>query len=133
MIGRSSIKKIERTAGKILASGDDAFASVTIYNDVPSDLERLVDDIEGALAALQEAQSVSGVPTAGPMLELWNRSDDEDDIAKQRATAIHTFALRRLVSQFRHSLATAKEDAEDQEAAVQVLESDEDSDEDMEL
>jgi hypothetical protein len=103
---------------------------------VPSDLERLADDFEEALATLQEARRASGGPIAGPMLELLNGSNDDVDEARARlrATSIHTFALRQLAGQIRHSLATAKKDAEDSEAAAQVQESgDDDDDDDMDV
>jgi hypothetical protein len=130
-IGRLSITRVEQVSGSIY---DEASSSsrVTICNDVPSNLERLAADFEGALAALQEAPSASGVPIAGPMLEVWNGSDNnDDDSAKLRVTAIHKFALRQLASQFRRSLATAKKEAEDKEAAAQVQESDEDMEMEM--
>jgi hypothetical protein len=134
IIGELSLKKVERTAGAFSALGQDtsAFDSVTICNDSTGDLERLADDLEEALATLQEARRASGGPIAGPILELWNGSND-DDRAKLRATSIHAFALRQLAGQIRRSLASAKKDAEDKEAAVQVQESDDDDDMDVEM
>jgi hypothetical protein len=122
-IGRSLIKEIERTAN-ISAPRDDTPANPTIYNDIPSVLERHIDDFERAATTLQEARNPTGVPIAGSTLEPWNGTDDDnDDSAVLRATVIHAFALRQLASQFRRSLATAK-DAKDKEAAAQVQDED---------
>jgi hypothetical protein len=135
MIGKSSIKKIEKTAGNISDIRDENFSGVMVYNDMAGVLERLVEDFERAITALQDAQSATGVPVAGPTLELLNESDVEDGSARLCATAIHKFALRQLAGRFRSSLAAAKKDAEDKEAAAaaaaQVQENDEDEDIEM--
>lgn len=117
-IGRSLIKEIERTAN-ISAPRDDTPANPTIYNDIPSVLERHIDDFERAATIIQEARNPTGVPIAGSTLELWNGMDDDnddnDDSAVLRATVTHAFAVRQL--------ATAK-DAKDKEAAAQVQDED---------
>ena len=121
-IGRSSIKRIEDTACNISDIRNETF---TIYNDIPSVLERRIDDFERAATTLQESRNPTGVPIAGSTLELWNRTDDDnDDSAVLRATAIHAFGLRQLAGQFRFSLATAKKDAENKEAAAQMQDGD---------
>jgi len=107
-IGRSSIKKIERTAGKISVPSEDSssFAGVTIYSDVAGGLESL----EHAITALQEAHSASGGSIAGLALDLvW--VGHEDDSAKLRATSIHIFAMHQLAGQIRRSLVSVKKEA----------------------
>jgi len=129
-IGRLFVKQIESIFGSVSALGGSY--DLLIYNDNAVNLELLADDLESEVDALQEAQSASGDPVNGPMLNGSDDDNGEDDSAKLRATSIHKFALRRVAGQLRRSLATAKKDAEAKEAATtRVQESDEDTEMEM--